>query len=83
MISLVKPPDNPLTKPHGVAGRDFVSWSQLNTFRRCPLQYRFRYLDKVQPEYIASSLLIGSSIHSAIELYHRRELEGAPPPRSR
>lgn len=80
MISLVKPPDNPLTKPHGVAGRDFVSWSQLNTFRRCPLQYRFRYLDKVQPEYIASSLLIGSSIHSAIELYHRRELEGAPLP---
>ena len=81
MISLVKPPTEPAsTKPSGVAGRDFVSWSQLNTFRRCPLQYRFRYLDKVEPEYIASSLLIGSSIHSAIELYHRRELEGAPLP---
>ena len=80
MISLIKPPDNASTKSHGVAGRDFVSWSQLNTFRRCPLQYRFRYLDKVEPEYIASSLLIGSSIHSAIELYHRRELEGAPLP---
>ena len=81
MISLVKPPtETASTKPSGVAGRDFVSWSQLNTFRRCPLQYRFRYLDKVEPEYIASSLLIGSSIHSAIELYHRRELEGAPLP---
>ena len=78
MISLVKPPTGPVsTKPIGLAGRDFVSWSQLNTFRRCPLQYRFRYLDKVEPEYIASSLLIGSSIHSAIELYHQRELEGA------
>ena len=50
----------------------------LNTFRRCPLQYRFRYIDKVKPEYIASSLLVGSAIHSAIELYHCRELEGAP-----
>lgn len=78
MIGLVNPPAEAhrSTKPQGVAGRDFVSWSQLSTFRRCPLQYRFRYLDKVEPEYIASSLLIGSSVHSAIELYHRRELEG-------
>ena len=81
MISLAPPPNMPRsTKPNGVAGRDFISWSQLNTFRRCPLQYRFRYLDKVEPEYIATSLLIGSSIYSAIELYHRRELEGAPLP---
>ena len=82
MIGLVNPPSNvPVSsKPNGVAGRDFVSWSQLNTFRRCPLQYRFRYIDKVKPEYIASSLLVGSAIHSAIELHHRRELEGAPLP---
>ena len=82
MIGLAAPPSNaPVpTKPKGVTGRDFISWSQLNTFRRCPLQYRFRYLDKVEPEYIASSLLIGSSIHSAIELYHCRELEGSALP---
>ena len=82
MIGLVNPLSNvPVSsKPNGVAGRDFVSWSQLNTFRRCPLQYRFRYIDKVKPEYIASSLLVGSAIHSAIELHHRRELEGAPLP---
>ena len=82
MIGLAAPPSNaPVpTKPKEVAGRDFISWSQLNTFRRCPLQYRFRYLDKVEPEYIASSLLIGSSIHSAIELYHCRELEGSALP---
>jgi hypothetical protein len=63
-------------KPDGVAGRDFVSWSQLSTFRQCPLKYRFRYLDKAEPEFVASSLLVGSSIHSAIELHHRRQLEG-------
>ncbi len=62
-------------KPEGVAGRDFVSWSQLSTFRQCPLKYRFRYLDRLEPEFVASSLLVGSSIHRAIEYHHRRQLE--------
>jgi putative RecB family exonuclease len=66
-------------KTEGVAGRDFVSWSQLSTFRQCPLKYWFRYLDKAEPEFVASALLLGSSIHSAIELHHRRQLEGADP----
>ena len=72
--------DRSSTKPEGVAGRDFVSWSQLSTFRQCPLKYQFRYLDKAEPEYVASSLLVGSSIHSAIELHHRRQLEGGEQP---
>ncbi len=67
---------NRKSKPQGIAGRDFVSWSQLSTFRQCPLRYRFRYLDKIEPEFVASSLLIGSAIHSAIELVNRQQLEG-------
>ena len=59
---------------------DFVSWSQLSTFRQCPLRYRFRYIDKVEPEFVASSLLLGSSIHSAIEHFHRSDLEGRETP---
>ena len=62
-------------KPSRVAGRDFVSWSQLSTFRQCQLRYKFRYLDKVEPEFVASSLLLGSSIHGAIEFHHRKLLE--------
>ena len=76
MIGLANPPCD---KPTGIAGRDFISWSQLSTFRQCPLRYRFRYLDKIDPEFVASSLLLGSAIHSAIEFHHRRQLEGGEP----
>ena len=62
-------------KPEGVAGRDFVSWSQLSTFRQCPLRYQFRYLDRVEPEFVSSALLVGSSLHTAIEHHHRHQLE--------
>jgi RecB family exonuclease len=81
MIGVAKGPVLGTTsKPDGVAGRDFISWSQLSTFRQCPLKYQFRYLDKVEPEFVASSLLLGSSIHSAIEFHHRRQLEDAATP---
>ena len=66
---------NAKTKPAGVASRDFISWSQLSTLRQCPLKYRFRYLEKLEPEFIASSLLVGSSVHSAIEFHHRKQME--------
>ena len=77
MISTVKATIQPKTN---LSSRDFVSWSQLSTFRQCPLKYRFRYLDHIEPEFTSSSLLVGSSIHSAIELYHRRQLEGCLTP---
>ncbi len=70
---------NAKTKPKGVAGRDFISWSQLSTFRQCPLRYRFRYLDRLEPEFVSASLLVGSSIHRAIEHHHRRQLESDEP----
>ena len=70
---------NAKTKPKGVAGRDFISWSQLSTFRQCPLRYRFRYLDRLEPEFVSASLLVGSSIHRAIEYHHRRQLESDEP----
>ncbi len=72
--------DHSKSKPAGIAGRDFISWSQLSTYRQCPLKYQFRYLDKIEPEFVATSLLVGSSIHSAIDHHHRRQLEGADLP---
>ncbi len=66
---------NAKTKPKGVAGRDFISWSQLSTFRQCPLRYRFRYLDRLEPEFVSSALLVGSSVHAAIEHHHRQQME--------
>ena len=43
-------------------------------------KYRFRYLDRLEPEFVSSaSLLVGSSIHAAIEHHHRRQLESEEP----
>ncbi len=72
-----KPADS---QPSGVAGRDFVSWSQLSTFRQCPLKYYFRYIERLPPAFIASSLAFGSAIHRAIEFHHRQQLEGLASP---
>ncbi len=43
------------------------------------LKYRFRYLDRLEPEFVSASLLVGSSIHAAIEHHHRRQLESGEP----
>jgi CRISPR/Cas system-associated exonuclease Cas4 (RecB family) len=71
--------EQPITKPAGTPGVDFISWSQLSTFRQCPLKYQFRYLDRLEPEFVSSSLLVGGSVHRAIEFHHRRQLESDEP----
>ena len=68
--------DHPSSMTTGSIRSEYVSWSQMWTFRQCPLKFRFRYLDRIEPEHVASSLLVGSSIHSAIEMLHRRQLAG-------
>ncbi len=60
--------------------RDYISYSSINTFRSCPLKYKFRYLDGLPEETVSSSLVFGSSIHSAVEYYfnQRMALEESP-----
>ncbi len=38
-------------------------------------KYRFRYLDRLEPEFVSSALLVGSSVHAAIEHHHRQQME--------
>jgi len=44
------------------------SHSRLTTFEQCPLKYKFRYLDKLQPDYENSiEAFLGQKIHSTLE----------------
>ena len=44
------------------------SYSRLGTFRTCPLQYKFRYVDRVKPEVGPSiEAFMGSRVHDALE----------------
>lgn len=56
-------PDSP-RRPH-------VSFTQLDTYLRCPLRYRFAYVDRLPPEFVPASLAFGSGIHGAIGSFLR------------
>lgn len=55
-----------------------LSFSRVDTYRRCPLQYRFSYLDKL-PTVPSPHLSWGSTIHAALESWWDRKLPDPPP----
>lgn len=71
-------------RPNDVAleltGRDYISYSALNTYAACPLRYKFRYIDQLPEATVASSLAFGGGIHSGIEFHFNELMTGNPPP---
>ncbi len=63
-----------------ITGRDYVSYSSISTYQRCPLKYYFSYIVGLQPAFVSSSLVFGGAIHVAIEVHFRRLFEGQPAP---
>src|SRR5688572_16746777 len=59
-----------------ITGRPYLSHSQVSLMRACPQKFQFQYVDHVPRDFLASSLLFGGAIHSALELYYRARLEG-------
>jgi len=53
-----------------------LSFSQVSTWLRCGALYRFRYIDKAEPEHVSMALLQGSSIHDAVGSEAQRRLDG-------
>ena len=52
--------------PHRVT---YLSYSQIDTFRMCPLHYKLRYLMKIQPS-PAPALSFGTSIHATLKDFY-------------
>ena len=81
-----RPPPRPprARKPNDVAlrltGRDYISYSAISTYQRCPLRYYFNYVAKLAPKFKSSSLIFGGAIHRALEYHCRRAFEGTAPP---
>jgi putative RecB family exonuclease len=56
------------------------SYSKLNTYCTCPLQYRFRYIDKLRVEVAPSvEAFMGSRVHDALERLYRQVGHGRVP----
>ena len=56
-----------------------VSFTQLDTYLRCPLRYRLQYVDRVEPDFVPAALALGSGIHGAAALLFRGIASGARP----
>lgn len=55
----------PIERPHW-------SFSSINQYRRCPLQFFFERIAKIPRRTVSSSLVFGSAIHDALAGYHQR-----------
>ena len=56
-----------------------ISLSHVNTYLGCSLQYRFRYVDQLPRPWRSAAFAFGTSVHAAIEWFHRQRMDGATP----
>jgi len=57
---------------------DYLSFSQIDTFRTCPLHYRLKYIYNVPTE-ISPSQSFGISIHASLRMFYENVREGHRP----
>lgn len=53
-----------------------ISVSQVNCYLGCPLKYRFQYVDKIPRPWRVAAMAFGSSVHAAVEWFHKERLAG-------
>ena len=70
----------PAEVAQALTGRDYLSWSQISTFQACSLKWHFSYVEQAKPEQVSAALLLGSSIHAAIQHHLECQLAGEPQP---
>ena len=63
-----------------LTGRDYVSFSAINTYASCPLRYFFKYVQGLPEHTVSSTLVFGGAIHSALELHFNELMAGGPAP---
>ena len=74
MIAFADPISDATAIAERLTGRSYLSWSAISTFLKCPLRYRFHYLDQLPEEFVSSNLIFGSAIHSALDVYFQEHL---------
>jgi DNA helicase-2/ATP-dependent DNA helicase PcrA len=67
-------PPMPVTIPEKLK----LSYSQIDAYRTCPLQYKYRYVFYM-PEAKSVSAVFGSNVHEVLEDFFRKLQEGAQP----
>ncbi len=73
-------PLHPNEQARRLTGRDYLSYSAISTYQKCPLRYYFIYVAGLEPEFKSSSLVFGGAIHKAIEHHFNALFEGSDLP---
>jgi putative RecB family exonuclease len=56
-----------------------LSISRVTTYLGCPLKYRFQYEDQLPRPWRVAAIAFGTSVHAAIEWFHRERMDGRSP----
>ena len=72
MILCEAPPVSKAQCAYQGVDRPHWSFSQLNQFLRCPLQYWFERVLRLERPFAASAMVLGSAVHESLAEYHRR-----------
>ncbi len=62
-----------------MARPEVLSVSQINTFLLCPRLYRYRYIERREPERKSVNLAFGTAVHSTIGWWQEQRMSGANP----
>ena len=65
----------PVVPDRGDGVWDYISASRLNLWLKCPLAYKFRYIDGIRTP-TTPSLFIGKRTHDALEMFYRHRQLG-------
>jgi putative RecB family exonuclease len=57
------------------------SHSRLSAFEKCPLQYRYRYVDRIRKDTFGIEGFLGNRVHEALEHLYRRKAEAKKTPK--
>jgi putative RecB family exonuclease len=63
-----------------ISTRPHWSYSQISQFLRCPLQYYFERIVKLERPFIPSAMALGSAVHEGLAQYHRHLQLNEPVP---
>ncbi|MEJ5186945.1 MAG: PD-(D/E)XK nuclease family protein [Candidatus Geothermincolales bacterium] len=58
-------------------GKPRLSYTALSAYERCPLSYRFQYVDGLAPE-VTPHLVFGRAVHSALQWFYDRDVPVPP-----
>jgi len=65
--------------PVEVRQQPHVSFTQIDQYLRCPLRYRFLYIDRLEPDFVPTARAFGSGIHAAAAVFFRGVAQGERP----